>query len=315
MRRSTSVLQHRHGAARLRAVDPGRVRSFAEVRNEDELTCRSLGRAARRPDPLGGASVGVAAADDRRQDAHMLENPFEGPKAQDVGPPSGRAGAWEGELSAGAIAAEAWALVRGTKGPILLGLLGLVIVYGLSSAVTQTLGLDGQAQLLEGDFVGGMSRSLLGSLLLIPLTAPATAVLSQLALTRARGGTPGFDDVRRVLDKAVPIIISTLLTTVGLIVTAMLGLGVGGVLFAVLSSSTLPLVLGYGLAPVDALTTSIKGTWSNFGVAILLGFYGVAAVVATLLTLGVFALWALPFFFLSVAVFTLRVFGPPTEPA
>jgi hypothetical protein len=245
----------------------------------------------------------------------MLENPFEGPKAHDKGAPSGRTGAWEGELSAGAIAGEAWGLVRGTKGPFLLGVLGVVVVYGLTSVVTRTLGLDGQAQLLAGDFAGGLSRSLLGSLLLMPITAPVTAVLSQIALTRARGGTPGFEDVRRVLDRAVPIILASLLTTVGLMVTAVIGLGLGGVVFAILSSSTLSIVLGYGLSPVEALKTSIKGTWSNFGLSVMLVLYGFAALFATALTLGVFALWALPYFFLSVAVFTLRVFGPPTEPA
>ena len=259
----------------------------------------------------------VAASADPLQDARMLENPFEGPKVEDarVAPRARGGGAWEGELSVGAIAGEAWGLVRGTKGPMFLALLGILVAYGLSSVVSSALGLDGQAQMLEGNLVAGLTRSMLGSLLLLPLTAPPTAVLTQMALTRARGGAPGFEDVRRVLDKAVPVIIVALLGALGAFVTLVVGVVIGGIVFSLLTASASTLVLGYGLSPVEALTTSIKGSWSNFGVAFMLGLIGVGALLAAILTLGIFGLWAMPYLLLSVSVFTLRVFGPPTEPA
>jgi uncharacterized membrane protein len=196
-----------------------------------------------------------------------------------------------------------------------LALLGILVAYGLASVVSSALGLDGQAQMLEGNLVAGLTRSMLGSLLLLPLTAPPTAVLTQMALTRARGGAPGFEDVRRVLDKAVPVIIVALLGALGAFVTLVVGVVIGGIVFSLLTASASTLVLGYGLSPVEALTTSIKGSWSNFGVAFMLGLIGVGALLAAILTLGIFGLWAMPYLLLSVSVFTLRVFGPPTEPA
>lgn len=251
----------------------------------------------------------------------MTDNPYAPPKAElDRAPEAPRSSAYiEGTLEGALngdfqlppmeILRESRGFASGYKGTILLG----AIVLGIPSVM---VGIFGQPYAQEDPLTYQLLFTVIGLIL-----SPLTAGLFMLGVRRSVGGEIAFGQIFAHLDRAVPILLASLITTlVSILPTLAFGAATTGLgllamnlytfVLSCLFMFTFPLVIDREMSPFEALGTSARVVFGKlptvFGYMIS---FSVILVVFCVVTLMIGVFWALPWTIIASGVAYRRAFG------
>ena len=209
------------------------------------------------------------------------------------------AGQFDFEL--GDVLSEAWALTAGSK-TVILGAVAIAIGANIAVQAVTVLG---------GDDPGLMALvALLVSLAANAVIYTINGGIFLYAIKRAAGDeSASFDDVLSCFGMILPIfglmLLSGLLTFLGLLL-----LLVPGIYLAVAYSMALPLKVERGLGIWESLEISRKvltTCWLKMAATVLVT--GLAVGIGSIVTLGIGAIWLLPFGALVFGVLYREIFG------
>jgi hypothetical protein len=242
-------------------------------------------------------------------------DPIQQPSAAAAPPVSGRGsfGSVERALSGdfdfgiGETMSEAWALTRGSKGVIIGG-------YTFAYLITAVLGVMGYLinppEAAETASTGQMAAGALFQLAATLLSYPIFAGIYLYAVKRAAGDSgAGFGDVIAGIPFLIPLI--------GLYLLQILFIFLG---LALLILPGIYLMVGYSLA-VPVLLEKQVGVWQSLEISRqgvghawfrflgLMFAVGVIVMFGMLLTLGIGAIWLIPWATLCFGVAYRKVFG------
>ncbi|HPG24402.1 MAG: hypothetical protein H6748_04425 [Spirochaetaceae bacterium] len=210
--------------------------------------------------------------------------------------------AGEFEFDVGSILREGWDLVSGSKA-VILG--GYAVLFGVN-LLGSMVGVLASGTDPESVSAVGLVASVASALVQMVVQAG----LYLYAIKRAAGDdSASFDDVFAGFAKFGTLVGVAILSWL-LILFGFVLLIVPGVYLAIAYQMAMPLVIERGLGLWDALETSRKAIthcWFRYLLVLLVA--GLGAGVAAILTLGIGAIWALPFFTLCMGTAYVRIFG------
>lgn len=208
-------------------------------------------------------------------------------------------GRWDFDL--GEVLSEGWRLVDGSKGVVWLGVL-------LSIAANFAAGLVG-ALLAQAESIALLASGLT-NLVAYAIGWAVQGGMWLYAIRRAAGDErASFDDVLKGLAMIVPIFgVMALYLLIGMVGTLLLVLP--GIYAFVALSFAVPLKIERGLGVWDSITTSFRAVRHGwFKVFALMLVTSVAVGFGSILTLGIGAIWLVPFGMLVYAVAYREIFG------
>jgi hypothetical protein len=212
-------------------------------------------------------------------------------------------------LDVQAVLTEAWALTRGSKGAIIGG---AVIAYGISLVS----GLASAAVTGSDPAAGANVASVLITIAGYVIPYPIWAGIFMYAIRRAAGEDDVlFGDIFAYFPR-LPALVGLYVLQTALIALGFVLLVLPGIYLTFAYYFSTPLLLDKGLGIWDALETSRKAiTHVWFGFFGMLLVVGLATAIGSVITLGIGAIWLLPWSILCVAVAYHRAFGYGPEPA
>jgi len=216
------------------------------------------------------------------------------------------------QFAIGEVISEAWAKTKGVKGTIWLAfLIYIAIGFGAMFAVGAVLGVS----MMAGEEAGtaGMVLSQLSSQLVsIVVMGPMGAGLFIMALRRSVNAEISAGTVLNYFGKIVPIVLTTILMYVMIILGLILFI-LPGIYLAVGYYMAIPLVVEKNLGPWEALEASRKAVgkrwFSVFGLFLVLGLIYFAGI----FTLGILWIWTLPMTLLAFGILYRNIFGVEAE--
>ncbi|BFM07708.1 hypothetical protein [Halioxenophilus aromaticivorans] len=244
----------------------------------------------------------------------------------------------EYHLKAGEVLSEAWALTKGAKLKIHLGLLIYFLVYILISfvaqfatvavglAATPGLGADGTPPDMAA--LGAiMAGAIVVTLIVVVLTSPLVAGLQMMGVRRAAGAEFPPTTVLQYFGRILPLAVVSLVLVIVIYIGFIL-LIIPGLFLAIATSMTIPLIAEKQLGAWRAVLSSIKAVtkkwFTVFGIFFLLGLINIAVVIPifigtfsgsmALLGFGVlFCLvayfWTIPFSIIAFGTTYRNIFG------
>ena len=215
----------------------------------------------------------------------------------------------------GEVISEAWAKTKGAKGTFWLAfLIYIAIGFGAMFAIGAVLGVSMMAG-GAGEEAGGASMVLsqLGSQLVsIVVMGPMGAGLFIMALRRSVNADISAGMVLNYFGKIVPILLTTILMYIMIIIGLILFI-LPGIYLAVGYYMAIPLVVEKNLGPWAALEASRKAVskrwFSVFGLFLVLGLINFAGI----FTLGILWIWTLPMTLIAFGILYRNIFGVEAE--
>jgi hypothetical protein len=206
------------------------------------------------------------------------------------------------DFQLGEVLSEAWDLTNGSKG-VILGAIAISLGVNIATQAVTLLGEADDSGLL---LLLGLVISLAANAVIYTINGGVFLY----AIKRAAGDeTASFDDVLSCFNLIVPIfglmLLSGLLTVLGFFLLVL-----PGIYLAVAYLLALPLKVERGLAIWDCLETSRKAiTRQWLKVAVTAFVTGLAVALGSVLTLGIGAIWLLPFGALVFGILYREIFG------
>ena len=205
---------------------------------------------------------------------------------------------------------EAWEKINGFK---LVYWLAIIVYMLVAVGIALISGLvfpevDPQNPGALGPLVGALASQLLSMIVTLPLFAG----LFMMTLKRSVGAQVQFGELFKHFDKALPLLFTSILMYIFIIIGFIL-LVLPGIYLMVAFSLALPLVVEKGMSPMEALSTSRKAIthrWFSFLVFLLLSFF-VALAGSLVFVIGL--IWALPVAGLAYGIVYRNVMGVETS--
>ncbi len=211
------------------------------------------------------------------------------------------------QFAVGDVLQEAWTRTAGAKLTIILALLaymGVVIVASL--IVGFVFGMLGLGDNPES--AGGVMSAIVQQLVLMAITLPLGMGLFMLGLKRSVDQPLAVGTIFDYFGKVVPLLLTTLLMYVMLIIGFLL-LILPGIYLAVGYYLAMPLVVEKNLGPWQALEASRKAItkrwFAVFGFILLLILINLVAMIP----LGIGLIWTLPMSLIAYGILYRTVFG------
>jgi uncharacterized membrane protein len=212
------------------------------------------------------------------------------------------------EFSVGDVLSEAWAKTNGSKWTFQLAFsiyIGvLILVFGAFGVLGYMLGI--------GDDTASMAVSLAmqlaSQIAYMAMAAPIYAGIFILGLRRAVNAPIRAGQILNHYDKTLPLLITSLLTTI-FIILGYFALILPGVYLAVSYMYAPMLVAEKGLSPGVAMTTSRKAVgkkwFAMFGLMLVLFFINTLAFIP----LGIGLIWTIPMSTIAMGIVYRNMFG------
>ncbi len=243
-----------------------------------------------------------------------VSNPYAAPDAETAVPRPSTSGELEGalagdyDLRVGEVLSEAWALVSGSKLTFLGATLAAIVITLGCSGLLALVGLDGNAKIAAGDWVGGYLVSILTGFMMMPVTIPLYTGLAMLGVRRASGLDISVRQVFKCYRHIVP------LTLTGIVASILIYIGfalfiIPGVYLVISYELAAILVVTKGLGPWQALETSRKAIHHKWFVVFGLSLLVTLVLVVSVLPLGVGLFWTMPLTMLATGVIYRTIFG------
>lgn len=210
------------------------------------------------------------------------------------------------DFQIGAVIEEAWRLVKGSKGIIVLGfIIFYAVMWVLSTIATLLVSLMGVS---ETDFVTMMvSQTIIGAIA-TALAYPFLAGVTMVGIRRAAGQPLTANELFSHFSRA------TALISAALLITLMTYLGfflliIPGIYLSVAYMLAIPLIVERGLSPWKAMEVSRKAVtqqWFKiFGLLLLLALIQIVS----LIPLGIGLVWSIPLWVISLGILYRTIFG------
>jgi len=208
------------------------------------------------------------------------------------------------QVAIGETLSEAWALTKGNKGTIWLGVLLYFLAY-IGIALVATM-ITGQS-LTDPSTQGGVA-GMVSNILVAAATAPMTAGMMLIGIKIARkeqvSGTEVFAHFDKVLPLAVGMVLMYLLVALGFLLLIL-----PGIYLVVAYTMMLPLIVDKNLGPWQALEVSRKAITKHwfaiFGFLIVIGLLYIAGFLALIIGL----IWAIPTLSIAHGILYRNMFG------
>lgn len=204
-------------------------------------------------------------------------------------------------LDIGSVLNEAWAKTKGSKGPIWLAFLLLLLVMIPFSIVPPMVAA------VFGDM--GFIISFVIQLAINLLMLPIMAGMWMIGIKRAAGVPVSATEIFGHFGKMVPLFLCMAMMYV-LVVLGFILLVLPGIYLMVAFSLAMPLIVEKNMGPWEALQTSRKAmthqwfTFFGLGLVLLLIY-----VLGAILTLGIGLIWIIPLLFVVMGIVYRTVFG------
>jgi len=237
-------------------------------------------------------------------DMSDTNNPYEAPKADVnaqavvVGPSGSLDDALAGryDFDIGEVMREAWKLTSGMKASFWgAAIIIYAIFFILALVAASVAGKSGIAQ-----FIPSIVLGTLGPVLFIGLV--------MMGVRRAAGLPIHFATAFSCIDRALPVFLASLLTTLLTYVGFALIL-IPGIYLAIAYCMTMPLIVDRRLQPWQAMETSRKAVtkrwFQYFGLLLVVGL----VILASAIPLGIGIIWTAPWAINVVGVVYRRTFG------
>ena len=215
------------------------------------------------------------------------------------------AGNWDFDIMD--VLSESWQKLSGAKGAMWVGfLISYAITFVLQLVVGGMLGIDNDPNAGAGAIAGVMVLSLGGQ----AITFIVTGGIYYYAIKWSAGDhSATATDVLAGFSVALPLLgmwfLMILLIWVGFLLLILPGL-----YLTLAYSLAAPLIVERGLGIWEALETSRKAITNHWFKVFGLGLVAtLAALLGTVVTLGIGLIWAAPFFFMVYGVLYNRIFG------
>lgn len=244
---------------------------------------------------------------------------FYRPPGSDVSTPSSAGGgggsigaalAGEVDLPIGEVMGDAWRLVRGSKTVLLVS---VVIYFVLAMIPSFLMVLQNPDMATNPERTPQIGLQLLSWVVSL-LTYPLMAGMMIYAIKRAADdGSAGFSDVFQPYTRFVPLVGVFLLQGV-IILLGILLLVLPGIYLSIAYLLSVPLLLDKELGVWEALETSRKAitkVWFRFFFLVIAVW--VLAYLGSLVTIGIGAIWLVPWAVLCTGVTYYRLFGHGPE--
>lgn len=223
------------------------------------------------------------------------------------------------DFQIGALMSEAWALVSGTKGIIIGGLVVMYVALWALMSLLSMLGMVGFAGVMGIGMLGGGASSgvallalvfgfLVFTLLSTAIAYPFMAGITMVGIRRAAGQPVRFNELFNHFGRTVPVIVAALLMTL-LTVIGYLLFVIPGIYLALSYVLAIPLVVERGLSPWQAMEASRKAIGQHWFK--VLGLFLVVSVVmmVSAIPFGIGLIWTFPFAVLTLGVLYRIIFG------
>lgn len=209
------------------------------------------------------------------------------------------------QFTIGDTLSEAWQKVSGNKMPAFMAFL---IYFGVMIGVGVATGLIALLFKAVGGDAGEVFGALLGQTLQTVVAVPLGVGILMLGVRMAIGAPAEAGSILGYYDRIVPLLLTTLLLYVMLIVGFLLFV-IPGIYLSVAYMFALPLVVDKGLSPWQALEASRKAIthrwFSMFGLFLIIGLvYMLGA-----LCLMVGLIWAMPLGMIAMGIVYRNIFG------
>ena len=236
---------------------------------------------------------------------------FDAADMDDVGGSLETASRGEYTVNIGDIRREAWRLVKGNKGIILLATIIMSFVTIGATAVLELLGVpNGEAQIESGNWILGFGLSVVSGLLIAPITAPMMAGFYLLCIKRVASVPVSVNELFAYFGNAINLITLTIMSTI-LIYVGFALLIVPGIYLTVAYAFAVPLMIDKKLSPWQSLETSRRAVTHHW-----FPVFGLAILLYIILILSAFTLigliWTLPMCLLAYGLLYRTIFGLAT---
>jgi hypothetical protein len=210
------------------------------------------------------------------------------------------------QFSVGETLSEAWAKTNGAKWKVHLAL-GLYLLVYIPVAMLSSFLLIGDSSPTAA--IGG---TILQFVVLMAVVTPLMAGLLMLGVKRAVGAPLAATSIFSYYGKIVPLLITSILSTV-LILVGFLLLIIPGIYLSIAYYLAVPLVVEKNLSPWEAMEASRKAIgkrwFAVFGMMIvitLINFVG-------MIPLGIGLIWTVPMSLIAMGILYRNVFGCSAE--
>jgi len=206
----------------------------------------------------------------------------------------------------GGLIEEAWQMVRGSKGIVILGFIVFyAVMWMLSTVATVLVSLMGVS---DTDFVAMMvSQTIIGAIA-TALAYPFLAGVTMVGIRRAAGQPISVNELFSHFGRAVPLISAALLITLLTYIGFFL-LVIPGIYLSVAYMLAIPLIVERGLSPWEAMEVSRKAITQHWFKIFALFLLLALIQLVSMIPLGIGLVWSIPLWVMSMGILYRTIFG------